>query len=154
MEEEKQAPGDHASPDDVLQQPSPLLDDAEERSKLADLVFDRIQKDAERPASFDEAYEQILALREETKSMDELISGCIAADAELQALASRDAYVRARNRLQQQHKRAREHLLAVIRDAVEAGALTVDEGGRAERWVGDLRRRQNKKPAASGKGKP
>jgi hypothetical protein len=147
--------GETALPaDDVLHRPGPLLDDEEERSKLGSMLVDRIQQDEGRPPTFDEAFGQIVALWEGKKTMEGLIAACVAGDETLRALAPEAARVRARNRLQTQHKRAREHLLASVREAVATGALTGEEGVRAEDWVKSLRRRQNPKRGASGEKRP
>jgi len=134
---------------DVLPAPFAALDDDSGVLTLRDRVLERVAADERRPEWLDRALGEVQALAEARSTMDDVIAACIASDADLGRLGGAEARTRARNRLQQQHKRAREYLLAAIRGAVSDGDLTADEGQVAERWVGMLIRRQKRKPAAS-----
>lgn len=116
---------------------------------LRDRVLAEIGQRAPGNGALGEAIEEIQALAEGRTTMDALTSACVAADPALRALPPEAARIRARNRLQQRHKRAREQLLVAIRSLVAAGKLTPDEGREAETWLGMLMRRQNRTEGAS-----
>lgn len=129
----------------------------EESSELLALrsrVLTAVEDDSGRPAWLAETVEAIEALATGETTMDDLTAQCIAADPSLLALPPETARIRARNRLQQQHQRARLHLIAAISSMVTAGALLPDEGRTAERWVQFLMRRQNRLPGPSRRSKP
>lgn len=112
-------------------------------------VLAAVEQDAERPVWLDGAVEALEALAVEDKQMDDLTAECVAADETLRGLPPEVARTRARNRLQQQHKRAREHLLVVVSGLVQAGRLQEEEGQMAKRWVDLLMRRQKTRSGAS-----
>ncbi len=136
---------------ELLQGSSFQLDDDPDLLGLRDRVLQEIVQDASRPQWLDQALAEVQALAEATCTMDSLTSACVADDPELAAAPPSVARVRARNRLQQRHKRAREHLLRTMRGLVSAGALTADEGREAEKWLRLLSRRQNRPRGASGR---
>jgi hypothetical protein len=136
---------------ELLQGASFQLDDDADLLGLRDRVLQEIIQDASRPQWLDQALAEVQALAEGTRTMDSLTSACVAGDPELAEAPPAAARVRARNRLQQRHKRAREHLLRTMRGLVSAGALTVDEGREAEKWLRLLSRRQNRPRGASGR---
>lgn len=135
---------------ELLQSPSPQLDDNPDLLGLRARILDEISQDTSRPAWLDQALGEVQSLAEGARTMDDLTAACVADDAELAAAPPAEARVRARNRLQQRHKRAREHLLRTTRGLVAAGALTVDEGRDAEKLLLLLKRRQNRPRGPSG----
>jgi hypothetical protein len=136
---------------ELLQSPSPQLDDNPDLLGLRARILEEIFQDTSRPAWLDQAIGEVQSLAEGTRTMDDLTAACVADDAELAAAPAAEARVRARNRLQQRHKRAREHLLRTTRGLVSAGALTVDEGRDTEKWLLLLKRRQIRPRGPSGK---
>jgi DNA-directed RNA polymerase specialized sigma24 family protein len=129
----------------------------EEPSELLALrsrVLTAVENDASRPGWLDRTVEAMEALATGEQTMDELTAQCIAADASLLALPPETARIRARNRLQQQHQRARAYLIAAISSMITAGVLVPDEGKTAERWVEFLMRRQKRLPGPSRRSNP
>lgn len=112
-------------------------------------VLATIERDTHRPAWLDATVEAIEALATGERSMDELTAECVAADPTLTALPAEAARIRARNRLQQQHQRARAYLRDTISAMTARGDLPPDEASTAERWSQLLLRRQKSLPRAS-----
>jgi hypothetical protein len=146
-------------PDEALPESDRLGDPRtnEEPSELLALrsrVLATVESDASRPAWLDATIEAVEALAMRDRTMEELTAECIAADDSLRALPPEAARIRARNRLQQQHQRARAYLQTTIAGMVTAGLLLADEGTTAERWVNLLMRRQKPPPGASRRSNP
>lgn len=146
-------------PQEVLPESDRLRDPSahEEPSQLLSLrsrVIAAVESDANRPAWLDETIEALEALATGERTMEELTAQCVASDETLRSLPPETARIRARNRLQQQHQRARAHLFTTISGMVGAGLLLADEGRTAEGWVNLLMRRQKPLPGASRRSKP
>lgn len=139
--------------DDVLRASTGQLDNQGEVLKLGSMALATAVQDETRPEWLDDTLEEIQTLARGERTMDELTAACVANDGELAAVPPELARVRARNRIQQRHKRAREHLLVCIRRMVAYGKLAPDEGREAERWLSLLKRRQIRGPGASRKKK-
>lgn len=145
-------------PHDALPESDRLRDPLahEEPSELLSLrarVLTTVENDASRPAWLDETVAAMEALATSDQTMEALTLQCVAADASLRALPPETARIRARNRLQQQHQRARAYLIETIAGMVTAGLLVSDEGATAERWVDLLMRRQKRLPGPSRRSK-
>lgn len=96
---------------------------------------------------FVEDYEQVLALAVGETDMDSLVRQAIDADAQLAARPFEEARVKARNRLQQRHKRARDRLKETIEILAESGTLRREEADDARVAVDRLLTRRQIRPA-------
>jgi len=117
-------------------------------------VLATIERDTQRPVWLDATVEAIETLATGERSMDDLTAECVAADPALTALPADAARIRARNRLQQQHQRARAYLHETVSTMTADGALAPDEARTAERWIQLLLRRQKSLPRASRRSEP
>jgi hypothetical protein len=141
-------------PDDDQLQGSTELELASDLPAVRRRVLSAIESETDRPAWLDPAVEAIEALATGDATMEGLTQACIASDPSLGELAPEAARIRARNRLQQQHKRAREHLAATVQRLVHAGGLDDEQARSAELWIGLLIRRQNPPAGPSRRSKP
>lgn len=143
-----------ALPDDDELQGSTELELTSNVPAVRATVLAAIASETDGPAWLAPAVEAIEALATGDATMEDLTQACIASDPSLGALAPEAARVRARNRLQQQHKRARERLAATVQRLVRAGTLDDEQARSAELWLGLLLRRQNPPARPSRRSKP
>ena len=127
---------------------------ASELQEVVTRVLGAIKLDPDRPAWLDGAIEAVLALAMADQTMEALTRACIASDPSLSQLAPDRARTRARNRLQQQHKRAREHLAATAQRLRRTGDIDDEQTHIVELWLGRLIRRQNQPARPSRRSEP
>ncbi len=120
-----------------------LLEEPSDVAAVRARVLAAVKDDALRPAWLDETIEVVEALATADVTMEALTQDCVKNDASLAALPPDQARIRARNRLQQQHRRAREYLAGTVRGLTDSGALDPEDAQIAERWLHFLLRRQN-----------